>query len=237
VDAVLLVGSCARGWADEGSDLDLAVVVTPSVGEAERQALLRAWEASGARAEAAHILRPLVRYSDVEIDLIDGKFQPTPRGWTSGPDEFELELGNYVAHSTVLFERDARVQTLRDRWLPFYEESLRTERLKSVRTYCLNNLDHVPWALGRGDRFHAFHRLYHASQEFLQALFISRRTYPLAYDKWVAKQLGELLGLAELAPELETIVGARQLDAAMLRGNAGMLAELLDEYAGAEAGA
>ena len=233
VDAVLLVGSWALGWAEEGSDVDLAVVVRPDAGRPQRRALESAWEASAPRREAARLLEPLIRYSDVEIDLIDGEFTPVSRGWTSGPDDFELQLGNYLAHGVALFERGKRLGDLRERWLPFYGDDLRAERLASARRYCLNNLDHVPWALDRGDRFHAFHRLYHGFQEFLQALFISRRVYPVAYDKWIARQLETLLGLAKLTPELETVIGADRLEAATLRAGAKRLEGLLDEYAGA----
>lgn len=230
VDGVLLVGSWARGHADETSDLDIAIVVTPESDAVERQELVAAWEQSAAHAEAVKVLRPIVRYSNVEIDLIDGEFVATPRGWTSGPDDFELQLGNYVAYSVPLFERGARCGALRDRWLPFYDDDLRARRLESVRTYCLNNLDHVPWALERGDSFHAFHRMYHAFQEFLQALFISRRTYPVAYDKWIAEQLDELLGLPELAPELAGIVGAGKLDGTTIAESAATLQQLFDAY-------
>jgi predicted nucleotidyltransferase len=230
VDAVLLVGSWALGHADEASDLDIAVLVTPEADEAKQQELVAAWEQSKARAEAAKVLRPIVRYSDVEIDLIDGDFGPTPRGWTSGPDDFELQIGNYVAHSRALFERNERYGALRGRWLPFYDDELRVTRLESVRTYCLNNLDHVPWSLDRGDHFHAFHRLYHAFQEFLQALFISRSTYPLAYDKWIGEQLDEFLGLPELAQRAAGIVGVAELDHTALAASATELRRVFENY-------
>lgn len=230
VDGVLLVGSWARGRGHRGSDLDLAVLVTPDAEEKERDALIVAWEQSKTRVEAAKLLQPLVRYSDFDVEVLDGEFAPEPRGWTSGPDEFELQIGNYVAYSTPLFERGDRYTKLRKRWLPFYDEELRTRRLDAVRTYCLNNLGHIPWALGRDDRFHAFHRLYHASQEFLQALFISRRTYPLSYDKWIQEQVVGLLGLPELYRQLLEIVGIPALDPAAISPSGARLRALLDEW-------
>jgi hypothetical protein len=96
--------------------------------------------------------------------------------------------------------------------------------------YCLNNLDHVPWSLERGDRFHAFHRLYDAYQEFLQALFITRRTYPLAYDKWIEEQLRELLGLTDLVGQLAQVVGTPLLDNKGVAESATTLTRLLDEH-------
>jgi len=230
VDAVLLVGSWARGHADKASDLDLAVLIRPEVDEADRHELAANWERSAQREQAASLLRPVARYSDVEIELIDGDFAPRPRGWTSGPDDFELRLGNYVAHSLPLFQSGTRYAALREHWLPFYDDALRTQRLESVRIFCLNNLDHVPWALERSDPFHAYHRLYHAYQEFLQALFISRRTYPIAYDKWIGQQLEQLLELPELALETAGIIGIADLDPPMIRERATRLDSLLDQY-------
>jgi hypothetical protein len=91
--------------------------------------------------------------------------------------------------------------------------------------YCDNNLDHIPWALERDDRFHAFNRLYHATLELVQALFIVRRVYPVAYDKWLEQQLRDLIGLPDVAPRL-----ARVLDAARIPEGAAEIEGLLDEY-------
>jgi predicted nucleotidyltransferase len=233
VDGVLLVGSWARSRADRGSDLDLAVLVRPDTDEGERDALVAAWERSKARVEAAKLLRPLVRHSDFDVEVLDGEFAPEPRRWTSGPDAFELQIGNYVAYSTPLFERGDRYRKLRNHWLPFYDDELRARRLDAVRTYCINNLGHIPLALGRGDRFHAFHRLYHASQEFLQALFISRRTYPISYDKWIEEQIAGRLGLPELHRQLLEIVGVPALDPASISPSGARLRALLDEWTAA----
>ena len=230
VDGVLLIGSWARGRAGPTSDLDLALLVGPETDEAERHDLIAAWERSEPRRRIARELGPIVRYSDIDISVIDGEFAPQPRGWTSGPDDFELQLGNYVAHSVPLFERGDRYHALRDRWLPFYDDELRRSRLESVRIFCLNNLDHIGWSLERDDCFHAFHRLYHAYQEFLQALFITRRTYPISYDKWVADQLDEFPGLPDLAAELARIVGVTELDGAALLTSTTELRDLVEEH-------
>ena len=72
-------------------------------------------------------------------------------------------------------------------------------------------LDHIPWALERRDRFHAFNRLYHAQQELLQALFIAHRTYPVAYDKWIEQQLRDLLGLPQLAESLASMLDTEHI--------------------------
>jgi len=45
------------------------------------------------------------------------------------------------------------------------------------------NIERVHFAVRRELHFYAFDRLYHALQEFLQAVFIAHRVYPIAYDK------------------------------------------------------
>jgi predicted nucleotidyltransferase len=217
VDAVLLVGSWARGVAHEESDVDLAVLARAPVEEA--------WEQSEERSRADELLRPPARWSTIEVESFAAELRPEPRGWTSGPDDFELRIGNWIAHAEPLWERGRAFAELRDRWLPHYDEELRARRLAEVVMYCRNDLDHIPWALDRSDRFHAFDRLYHAVLEFLQALFIARRVYPIAYDKWVEQQLRDLLGLPEVAPRLATA-----LDIDRIGEGTAEIERLLDEY-------
>ncbi len=57
----------------------------------------------------------------------------------------------------------------------------------------------------RGLYFQAFDRLYNAHQEFLQALFISRRTYPIVYNKWIHEQIVDILHLPELYESIKFI--------------------------------
>ena len=54
----------------------------------------------------------------------------------------------------------------------------------------------------RGLFSQSFDRLFNVYQEFLQALFISRRTYPIAFNKWIREQIVEILGLPELYQRL-----------------------------------
>lgn len=217
VDAVLLVGSWARGMAHDESDVDLAVLASAPV-EA-------AWEQSEERRRAEALLQPLTRWSTIEVDSFAGDPHPAPRGWTSGPDDFELRIGNWIVHAEPLWERGNAFQELRNRWLPYYDDALRARRLTDVVMYCVNDLDHIPWSLDRGDRFHAFDRLYHAVLEFVQALFIARRVYPIAYDKWLEQQLRDLLGLPDITVQL-----AAALDIGRVREGAATVEALLNEY-------
>jgi hypothetical protein len=150
-------------------------------------------------------LHAVGKYSHVDLDFIDGQFTLHPRDWTSGPDEFELEIGNTLVYSVPLKQGEYFHQ-LRHQWLPYYNEELRQQRAAMVRTYCVNNLDHIPLFVERGLYFQAFNRLYDAFREFIQALFISRRIYPIAYDKWIKEQMTEILGLPHLYRELVRIL-------------------------------
>jgi hypothetical protein len=220
VAAVVLTGSWARGVADPRSDMDVAVLA-----HGDREELERDWSTSAECARADELLRPIVRYSAIDLDVFGPGIEPGPRGWTSGPDDFELRIGNWIAYGEPLLERGNALAALRARLLPYYDDDLRRRRLDEVLVYCRNNLDHIPWALGRGDRFHAFNRLYHAAQELLQALFMTRRVYPVAYDKWVEQQLRDLLDLPDVATQL-----ADALDIERVREGAAIVETLLDEH-------
>ena len=202
VDAVLQVGSCARGKAAPDSCLDIAVLVRPEVLATERGSLERGWEEFHRSQAVFREGERLARYGFAEVEFIDGAFVPGEHDYTSGPDEFELEIGNYVAHSVPLLVRSDYWRCLRSTWMPYYGERLRERRLAMVWRCGLNNLDHVPYFTARGLYFQAFNRLYDAFGEFLQALFISRRVYPIAYDKWIREQVEEMLDLPEVYREL-----------------------------------
>ncbi len=231
VAAVLLVNSCARGKATADSCLDMVVLVEPETFKAQGANLETAWQAHHARQPVFAELESVGRYSEVHLDIVDGNYQPKPRETTGGPDTFEIEIGNHIAYSAPLWERGPYFAELKERWLPYYDEQLRVERLATVRWYCLNNLDHIPLYAARGLLFQAYDRLYHSFQEFLQALFIARRTYPIAYDKWIRDQIEGLLDLPDLYAELPAILTMDNLESQELVSRAGRLGQLLESYA------
>ena len=104
-----------------------------------------------------------------------------------------------------------------------------------VADACRYDLDHVPFYAGRGLYFQAFDRLYKAFGEFLQALFIARRTYPIAYNKWIREQVVELLQLPALYPLLPPILEISQLESLQVVQKAAMLRDLLDAWANSAA--
>lgn len=233
VETVLLVNSLARGKGSPQSDLDIVALVSPGVPLAERARLEHEWNRFYQREDAFRALQRLGPYTGMhEVDIIDGNFTPSGRDWTSGPDSFELEIGNTYAYSYPLYHKGDYFAQQQARWLPYYGEQLRQERLAAALKYCRNNLGHIPLYVGRALYFQAFDRLYNAFKEFLQALFISRRVYPIAYDKWIREQIVDILGLPDLYRQLPHLLEIRRFESQEIAQKGGDLERLLDEYAG-----
>ncbi len=165
-----------------------------------------------------------------------GSFAPRERDEAAGPDDFELEVGNFLAYSVSLWSGSDYYRQLKATWLPYYDEDLRLQRLEMVRWHCLNNLHHIPLYVKRGLYFQSFDRLYNAYREFLQALFIARRTYPIAYNKWIREEVEEILGLPELYAELSHLFEIRQFESSELVEKGRQVERLLEEYASASVG-
>ena len=224
VRAVLVTNSCARGKASRDSCLDMAVMVAPGENaEGLRDEWRQYYETEPVFAE----LERAGAFSHVDLAFTDGVYAPRRRGWTSGPDSFELEVGNFVVYAAPLWQRDGVVDELREKWLPYYDENLRAERLADARKYCANNLDHIPLYVDRGLHFQAFHRLVMAMQELMQAVFIARRTYPISYDKWIREQVVEILEEPALYRELVSLMEIHELESDELSGKAERLRALL----------
>lgn len=231
VAVVLLVGACARGKATRDTDLDVLVMRDPGTTEVHQLALARRWERFQQQDASFKALEGVGKYTEVDLEFGDGRFAPKPRGWTSGPDDFELQIGNTLVYSVPLLENGEYLQQLKGRWLPYYNEALRRTRLAAVRRYFQNNLAHIPLFIERQLYFQSFDRLYNMFQEFLQALFIARRTYPIAYDKWIREQVAEILGLPELYQKFPQLFEIRQFESREIAERANDLAGLLEEYA------
>ncbi len=232
VEAVLLMGSCARGKAAPSSCVDLLVLSRPEVLAVERPRLEALWQSQYPEAPVYQEMLALARFSHIDLDFIDGSFDPAvhDHGWTSGADSFELEVGNTLAYTVPLFENGTYYQELRSRWLPYYSDDLRSQRLEMVLKYCRNNLDHIPYLAPRELYFQSFKRLYHAFEEFLQALFIAHHTYPIAYDKWVRESVTDILGLPDLFDHLAHILEVAPFESQQTLEKAHELNVLIDAY-------
>lgn len=229
VEAVLLIGSCARGKATSDSCLDFLVLLLPQVVSTEKDLLEQKWEKYYQTEYIFKSLLQVGQYSHIDLEFKDGCFRPDryPHGWTTGPDEFELEIGNTLVYSKALWEKGDYLERLKAKWLPYYDEGLRQKRLDMVYQYCLNNIEHVPLYIDRKLYFQSFNRLYDALREFLQALFIFHRTYPIAYDKWIKEEIVEILGKPELYPQLERILEINNFDGQEISDKAKDLHSLL----------
>jgi predicted nucleotidyltransferase len=198
IEAVLLVNSCARGRASRHSCLDIAVLIKPELLSMTVPELKEEWQKFYGEDDAFASLRSAGRYADVHLDLLDGTFVPDKREEVGEPDSFEIEIGNLIAYSVPLWQGSEYYSRLRKKWLPYYSDALRSERLEKALAYCLDDLDHVSLYVDRGLYFQAFERLHLAFKEFLQVLFISQGVYPVAYNKWIREQITDMLGMPEL---------------------------------------
>lgn len=230
VDALLMVNSLARGQGTPQSDLDMVVLIPAAVLADEGSELEAQWRAFYHTDPALQRFHQSGRFAHIHLDFIDGVY--TPQVWDEGggPDDFEIGIGNHLLYGMPLWEATSALADLKARWLPYYEESLRQDRLRMVAAACRYDLDHVPFFVGRGLYFQAFDRLYKAFQEFLQALFIAHRAYPIAYNKWVREQVAVRLGLPELYAQLPAVLEISRLEGDAILGNAEHLRGLLEEW-------
>lgn len=230
VDTVLVVNSCARGQAVPESDLDMAVLVSPDIPEEKYVQLEALWRQE---LDTNDVLRHYQSSSDLahlHLDLIKGQYAPETWDDGGGPDGFELEIGNQLAYAAPMHGAGEYYRLLQSQWLPYYGDDLRDQRLEMVRAACAYDLEHVPFFVQRGLYFQAFDRLYKGFQEFLQALFIARRVYPLAYNKWIRMQVEEWLGLPELYHALPLLISIRNIETSELVDRASDLKDLLERW-------
>jgi hypothetical protein len=231
IDAVVLVNSCARGKATRDSCLDMNLLVKPDSLKTQIKALEAGWEKFDATDPDIQALKSTGKYSVVHLDFLDGVFTPSEQDEAAGPDWFEVAVGNFFAYSVPLWQGSDYMSQLRSQWLPYYKDELRSQRLNKVRWFCLNNLHHIPLYIERELYFQSFDRLYNAYQEFLQALFIARRTYPIAYNKWIREQIEEILGEPALYQQLTHLFEINHFESAEIVDKAREVEELLNHLA------
>lgn len=231
VDTVLVVNSLARGQGIPESDLDMNVLVRLGVSPDDIARLEAAWREEKSKNGALRRFTASGEHAHVHLDVVEGRFVPDIWDDGGGPDSFELGIGNMLAYAAPMHNAGPRYRSLQAQWLPFYSEDLRAQRLNMTRSACLYDLDHVPFFVRRELYFQAFDRLYKAFQEFLQALFIARRVYPLAYNKWIRMQVEDWLGLPDLYRALPPVISVSNIESDMLIEKASVLHALLDQYA------
>lgn len=229
IDSVLVTNSIARGVAVPESDLDMNVLLGEAATQAQADALQAEWDAFRAADPALRAFEASGPFMHVHLDVTLGQFTPAVWDDGGGPDDFEIGIGNLL-RAAPLYQAGAHFLRLRQKWLPYYYEDLRRQRLVMVRAACRYDLDFIPFYTARGLVFQAFDRLYRAHQEFLQALFIARRVYPIAYNKWIHEQVAGWLGLPALYDQLPGILALPALEPAALNDRAQRLGALLEAW-------
>jgi predicted nucleotidyltransferase len=226
VTAIILTGSCTRGKATKDSCIDITLLISDS---RDYHTIDEKFEKFYKTNKISRKLEKAGKFAHVDLNISDGNFKPGCQGWTTAPDEFELEIGNTLVYSIPLFERGDFLRKLKRKWLPYYNEKLRKQRLTMAKEFCLNNLHHIPSYVKRGLYFQSSQRLSNAIKEFLQALFIKHRKYPIAYDKWIEEQMVDILGLPELYPKLLSLLIIKDVKKDLVK-NAHILEGLVDKY-------
>jgi predicted nucleotidyltransferase len=227
--ALALTGSAARNEGSFDSDLDYAIFFRE---DAPTEEIIERVNVALDREIHARQGDEVGLFFAVDLHAVPTLIVPQPRSWTDGPDNFELEIGNTFVHTRLIFERGDAFSKARARYLPYYDDAMRRARLSATLRFCLNNLDHIEPYVKRGLYFQAFRRLYDASLEFLQALFITKRVYPIAYDKWVKKQLVEMLRLPELYSGFVQLYQVRALESDELVEKSEQLRGYVAKYVG-----
>lgn len=230
VDTVLVVNSCARGQAIPESDLDMAVLVLPEMEDVEVARLEALWKRETETDKTLQTYRALGKNAYLHLDVIKGQYQPLIWDEGGGPDSFEIEIGNQIAYAAPLHTTGPYYRQLQSQWLPYYSEDLRQQRLAMVRAACAYDLEQIAFFVRRELYFQAFDRLYKGFQEFLQALFIDQRVYPLAYNKWIQMQVAEWLGNPALYQALPAVLSVHNLASDALVHKASLLKNLLDQW-------
>jgi predicted nucleotidyltransferase len=226
VMSILLVNSCARGMASRDSCLDLCVIVKE---KKDTQRIWKKFEKLTSGIKEFVDLKKVGRFSHIDLNITDGKIKPKTRGWETGPDEFELEIGNIFVYSVILFDKDNYFKKVSKAYLPYYNEALRKKKLEEAKRYFINNIDHIPLFVNRGLYFAAFDRFYKAAQEFMQALFIAKKIYPISYVKWVKWQFVDVLKMPELYKEFVKIHEINSFESNEIANKAEMLRKMFEE--------
>jgi predicted nucleotidyltransferase len=230
VDSILVVNSCARGQAVPDSDLDMAVLVLLNTTEQEANRLEASWQQELATNDILRRFCMSGSHAHVHLDVIRGEYSPQIWDEGGGPDWFEVQIGNQLAYAAPMHAAGPYYRQLQSAWLPYYDANLRFQRLGMVCAACSYDLEHVPFFVERGLYFQAFDRLYKAFQEFLQALFIAHRVYPLAYNKWIRMQVEEWLGLSDLYRALPGVISVKNIEGGELIDKANNLQNLLGRW-------
>jgi len=229
VDTVLVVNSCARGLATPESDLDFAILIKPGTTPAEVASIEHSWQIYSKAQPTFLKYKQSTQFSHVHLDIIDGNYTPRPIENGEPIDYFEVEIGNQICYSAPLDSAGLYYRELQNKWLPYYNEELRLQRFTMIKAACAYDLDHIPFFIKRELYFQALDILHKAFREFLQALFIAYKIYPIAYNKWIKEQVVKWMKKPDLYPKLPPILSIPNIESGQINDKAKMLHGLLGE--------
>ncbi len=227
IDTVLVVNSCARGNAVPESDLDMAILAKPGTTAAEIKKIETAWHIYSSSQPIIIKYKESSLFAHLHVDIVDGNYTPGIQEIGGPLDLFEIEIGNQVCYSAPFENIGPYFRELQARWLPYYGDRLRLQRLKMAKDACVYDLEHIPFFLTRELYFHAFETLCKAFQEYLQALFIANKVYPISYYKWIREQITKWLNKPDLYPKLPPILSVSNIEGDEINNNVQMLRDLL----------
>ena len=229
IDTVLVVNSCARGQAVPESDLDFAILANRGTTPVEIKEIEHSWEVYQHCQPTILTYKQSGPFAHVHVDIIDGNYTPVVMGYGEPIDYFEVQIGNQLCYSAPMDVAGSYFLELQNKWLPYYDENLRAQRLDMAKKACAYDLDRIPSLIKRQLYFHAFETLYKAFQEYLQTIFISAKVYPVAYNKWIKEQIVKWLKKPELYSRFSPILSIRNIESDEINVKANDLRTLLDD--------
>jgi len=230
VDTVLVVNSCARGQAVPESDLDFAILAQPGTTPSEIIDIERSWQIHLETQPTFLKYKQSSQFAHLHLDVITGNYRPAENLGNGEPiDYFEIEIGNQICYSAPMDDAGPYFKELQTKWLPYYSQELRLQRLAMSRHACEYDLDHIPFFVKRELYFQAFDILCKAFQEYLQTLFIANKVYPIAYNKWIKEQIVKWLNMPDLYPKLPAILSVSNMESDEIIEKARMLRQLLSD--------
>lgn len=212
VSAITLVGSVLRNQGSYNADIDVDIFVPDK--DIEHKLTNEFLPFKDKVVERLRKRGDTGKFFDIGFHVLtlpDDLAVPT-RSWISGPDYYEIIIAHFFVYCRLMFEQNKLYAKTRKKYIPYYSEKLRKKRLEETLKFCLNNIQHVEPYARRGLHIQALKRIRHATEEFIQALFISKKVYPLDYDKWVKYELEKILKLPDLYRELISIYELKKMN-------------------------
>jgi len=231
IDTILIVNSCARGLAVPESDLDVAILVNPDTTASEIKTIETDWLTYSTNQPVLLKYKRSTPFAHIHLDIITGNYMPAIIEVGEPIDYFEIEIGNQICYSAPMSDPGSYFRELQSKWIPYYDDDLSLQRFTGIQNACNYDLDHIPLFIKRESYFQAFDILWKAFQEYLQALFIANKTYPIAYNKWIKEQVVKWLGMPGLYPKLSPILSVNNIESDEISAKAKMIRELLHDLA------